>query len=54
VLELEGLQKYIMRMEKDYKADMVYLMIEDKINRYDLRFVRPHKEFKTSDTNGEN
>ncbi|HEY7080925.1 MAG TPA: MBL fold metallo-hydrolase [Nitrososphaeraceae archaeon] len=54
VLELEGLQKYIMRMEKDSKIDMVYLMIEDKINRYDLRFVRPHKELKTNDTNGEN
>ena len=53
VLELEGLQKYIMRMEKDSKADMVYLMIEDKINRYDLRFVRPHKELGTNDTNVE-
>jgi hypothetical protein len=54
VLELEGLQKYIMRMEKDFKTDMVYLMVEDKINRYDLRFVRPHKEIRTSDTNEEN
>jgi hypothetical protein len=45
VLELEGLQKYILRIEKDSKANMVYLMIEDKINRYDLRFVRPQKEF---------
>jgi glyoxylase-like metal-dependent hydrolase (beta-lactamase superfamily II) len=53
VLELEGLEKYIMRLEKDSKADMVYLMIEDKINRYDLRFVRPHKELRTNDTNGE-
>ncbi|HEY7571600.1 MAG TPA: hypothetical protein VH796_09550 [Nitrososphaeraceae archaeon] len=31
VLELEGLEKYIMRLEKDSKADMVYLMIRSKI-----------------------
>jgi hypothetical protein len=29
---------------------MVYLMIEDKINRYDLRFVRPQKEFGDNHT----
>ncbi len=50
VLELEGLQKYILRIEKDSKSNMVYLMIEDKINRYDLRFVRPQKEFGDNHT----
>jgi hypothetical protein len=50
VLELEGLQKYFMRVEKDFKTDVVYLMIEDKINRYDLRFVRPHKELTKDNT----
>ena len=48
MLELEALQKYVMRIEKDHKEDKMKLTIEDKINRYDLRFVRPHKEI----TNG--
>ena len=34
----------IARIEKDSKTDMIYLMTEDKIDRYDLRIVRPHKE----------
>jgi hypothetical protein len=44
MLELEALQKYVMRIEKENKENKVKLTIEDKINRYDLRFVRPHKE----------
>ncbi|HEY7078254.1 MAG TPA: MBL fold metallo-hydrolase [Nitrososphaeraceae archaeon] len=44
MLELEALQKYVMKIEKDDKENKVKLTIEDKINRYDLRFVRPHKE----------
>jgi hypothetical protein len=42
VLEIEGLQKYVMRIEKDDKANILKLMIEDSINRYDLKFIKPH------------
>jgi len=42
VLEIEGLQKYVMRIEKDDKENILKLMIEDSINRYDLKFIKPH------------
>jgi hypothetical protein len=38
-LEIEGLQKYVMKIEKVDKEDMLKLMIEDSINRYELRFI---------------
>jgi hypothetical protein len=56
MLELEALQKYVMKIEKDDKENKVKITIEDKINRYDLRFVRPHKEITKGDagTSGSN
>jgi phosphoribosyl 1,2-cyclic phosphodiesterase len=51
MLELEALQKYVMRIEKEDKENKVKLTIEDKINRYDLRFVRPHKEITKGNAN---
>ena len=44
MVELEALQKYVIKIEKDDKENKLKLTIEDKINRYDLRFVHPHKE----------
>lgn len=41
-IEIESLDRYILRMEKDYENGLVKLAIEDKINRHDLRFVNPH------------
>lgn len=56
MLELEALQKYVMKIEKDDKENKVKITIEDKINRYDLRFVRPHKEITkgNASTSGSN
>lgn len=54
MLELEALQKYVMRIEKEDKEDKVKLTIEDKINRYDLRFVRPHKEITKGNASASN
>jgi phosphoribosyl 1,2-cyclic phosphodiesterase len=44
ILEIESLQKYVLKIEKDDKNDVLKLMIEDTVNRYDLRFVRPSKD----------
>ena len=37
-LKSEGPQKYVMKIEKDDKEDLLKLIIEDSIKRYDLRF----------------
>jgi phosphoribosyl 1,2-cyclic phosphodiesterase len=42
VIEIESLQDYVMTFEKDNKKDMLRLVIEDRINRYDLKFVNPN------------
>jgi phosphoribosyl 1,2-cyclic phosphodiesterase len=50
VLEIESLQNYILTIEKDAKNDgMLKLIIEDRIKRFDLRFINPHM-----DTNNNN
>jgi phosphoribosyl 1,2-cyclic phosphodiesterase len=49
VLSIESLQKYVLLIEKDTKNDKLKLMIEDRVNRYDLVFDKPHK-----DNNNEN
>jgi phosphoribosyl 1,2-cyclic phosphodiesterase len=43
VIEVEGLQKYTFKIEKDNKAHKLKLTIEDKINRYTMQFDKPHK-----------
>lgn len=44
VIEVEGLQKYTFKIEKDTKADKLRVIIEDRINRYSMQFDRPHKD----------
>ncbi|MDQ3840603.1 MAG: MBL fold metallo-hydrolase [Thermoproteota archaeon] len=42
VLEIESLQDYVLTFEKETKdGNMLKLIIEDRINRYDLRFINP-------------
>ncbi len=42
VIEIESLQNYILRFEKEDRDDMLKLMIEDRINRFDLKFISAH------------
>lgn len=42
ILEIESLQKYLLKIERDDKENKLRLTIEDSINRYELRFIRPH------------
>jgi phosphoribosyl 1,2-cyclic phosphodiesterase len=44
-IEIEGLDNYVLKIDNDYESNMIKLVIEDKINRYDLRFMRPHLDF---------
>jgi hypothetical protein len=44
-IKLEGLDNFLLRIDNDYENDMIKIIIEDKINRYDLRFIRPHLDF---------
>ena len=48
-LEIESLEKYIMRIEKE--AGKLKLMIEDRINRFNLEFDKPRKLPNTTDDN---
>lgn len=41
VIEIESLQDYVITFEKDSKKDMLKLVIEGRINRYDLKFANP-------------
>jgi phosphoribosyl 1,2-cyclic phosphodiesterase len=43
-IEVEGLQKYTFKIEKDNKEHKLKLTIEDKINRYTMQFDKPHKD----------
>jgi phosphoribosyl 1,2-cyclic phosphodiesterase len=49
ILEIEGLQQYIFRIEKEQKDDKLKLMIEDRINRFNLEFDKPRKVEDTDD-----
>ncbi len=42
IIEIESLQNYILRFEKEDRNDMLKLMIEDRINRFDLKFISAH------------
>ncbi len=44
-IEIESLDRYIIRIKKDFENEMIKLVIEDKVNRYDLRFVNPHLDW---------
>lgn len=49
VLEIESLQKYILKIENDDMDDKLKLMIEDTINRFNLEFIRPIKDGNSDD-----
>ena len=49
VIEIESLQDYILRFEKEDRKDMLKLMIEGRIKRYDLRFINPHIDASNKD-----
>jgi len=44
VIEVEGLQKYTFKIEKDNKEHKLKVTIEDRINRYSMQFDRPRKD----------
>ncbi len=44
IIEIEGLEKYIFKIEKPNKEDKLKIEIEDRINRYTLQFDRPRKD----------
>ena len=48
VIEVEGLEKYTFKIEKDSKENKLKVTIEDRINRHTMQFDKPHKD-KNSD-----
>jgi phosphoribosyl 1,2-cyclic phosphodiesterase len=50
ILEIESLQDYVLTFEKDMKNKGTFnLVIEDRINRYDLKFINPHLDKSNND-----
>ena len=43
-LLIEGLEKYVLKFEHNSIEDNLRIMVEDRINKRDLSFVRPHKD----------
>ncbi|HEY6537354.1 MAG TPA: MBL fold metallo-hydrolase [Candidatus Nitrosocosmicus sp.] len=48
-LLIESLQTYVLKFEKDNRDNKLKLMIEDRINRFDLSFDKPIKEKNRDD-----
>jgi hypothetical protein len=48
-IEIESLQNYIFRIEKEPKSDKLKLMIEDAVDRYNLEFDSPRRVENTED-----
>jgi phosphoribosyl 1,2-cyclic phosphodiesterase len=44
VLEIESLDRYVLKIEKDERNDKMMLVIEDRVNRYNLIFDKPYKD----------
>ena len=44
VIEIEGLQEYVCKIEKLNKEDKLKISIEDRINRYNMQFDRPRRD----------
>ena len=44
VIEIEGLEKYVCKIEKQIKEDKLKISIEDRINRYNMQFDTPRKD----------
>jgi phosphoribosyl 1,2-cyclic phosphodiesterase len=49
VLEIESLQKYILKIENENKDDRLKLEIEDRINRFNLEFAAPRRDKNNDD-----
>ena len=49
VLEIESLQKYIVKIENVDREHKLKLMVEDTINRFNFEFVRPSKDENSDD-----
>jgi phosphoribosyl 1,2-cyclic phosphodiesterase len=49
VLEIESLQKYILKIENMDRDHKLKLMIEDRVNRFNFEFVRPTKDGNGND-----
>jgi phosphoribosyl 1,2-cyclic phosphodiesterase len=49
VLEIESLQKYILKIENVDREHKLKLMVEDTINRFNFEFVRPSKDENSDD-----
>jgi L-ascorbate metabolism protein UlaG (beta-lactamase superfamily) len=43
-IELEALEKYVLKVEKDEKIGKLKMVIEDRVNRYDMVFENPRLE----------
>lgn len=46
VLEIESLQKYVLKIENLNRDHKLKLMVEDTVNRFNFEFVRPTKNGK--------
>jgi len=44
VIEIEALEKYVSKIEKQNKEDKLKISIEDSIKRYDMQFDSPRKD----------
>lgn len=44
VIEIEGLQEFVCRIEKPNREDKLKISVEDRINRYNMQFDRPRKD----------
>ncbi|HEY6883479.1 MAG TPA: MBL fold metallo-hydrolase [Nitrososphaeraceae archaeon] len=49
VLEIESIQKYILKIENMDRDHKLKLMIEDRVNRFNFEFVRPSKDGNGND-----
>jgi len=49
VLEIESLQKYILKIENVDRDHKLKLMVEDTVNRFNFEFVRPSKDENSDD-----
>jgi L-ascorbate metabolism protein UlaG (beta-lactamase superfamily) len=44
ILEIESLDRYVLKIKKDESYEKMMLVIEDRINRYNLIFDKPYKD----------
>ena len=44
VIEIEGLQEFVCRIEKSNREDKLKISVEDRINRYNMQFDRPRRD----------